>query len=143
MNKNEMDKILGMALAEIEEEKGNITKTTQQTISVYNAQGHLEEDYELARSTLHGAVSAGNTALLKIIELAKESDHPRTFEVAANLIKTMADLSKDLIELQRGMKEVSKPEVNTPTEYSNQYGEKLISTSPAAHLDEMEDENDS
>jgi hypothetical protein len=81
-----------------------------QTIST-SKENDQEDDYQLARSTLRKLIIKGETALDDMIELARNSEHPRTFEVAGQLIKTMSDVSKDLIGLQKQVKDLQdKPE---------------------------------
>lgn len=81
-----------------------------QTIST-SKENDQEDDYQLARSTLRKLILKGETALDDMIELARNSEHPRTFEVAGQLIKTMSDVSKDLIGLQKQVKDLQdKPE---------------------------------
>ena len=81
-----------------------------QTISS-TKENDQEDDYQLARSTLRKLIIKGETALDDMIELARNSEHPRTFEVAGQLIKTMSDVSKDLIGLQKQVKDLQdKPE---------------------------------
>ena len=67
----------------------------------------IEEDYEFQRTTLYGLVSQGQTALANLVSLAEQSQHPRAYEVAGQLMKTTGELAKDLIELQVTMNKVS------------------------------------
>ena len=55
-----------------------------------------EDDYQLARSTLRNLIYKSENTLDDMIELAKNSEHPRTYEVAGQLIKTVSDVAKDL-----------------------------------------------
>lgn len=66
------------------------------------------DDYQLARTTLRRLIRKGEDTLDQIIDLAKNSEHPRTYEVAGQLIKTMSDVSKDLLALQLQIKEIDK-----------------------------------
>ena len=65
-----------------------------------------EDDYQLARSTLRNLIYKSENTLDDMIELAKNSEHPRTYEVAGQLIKTVSDVAKDLIELQKKVKDL-------------------------------------
>jgi len=70
-------------------------------------------DYNRARGTLHDVLSKGSVALDGMLEVAKGSEHPRAYEVVATLMKTMADTSKDLYEIQeksRKIREMDNPE---------------------------------
>ena len=55
----------------------------------------------------------GSTAIDEILFVAKESEHPRAFEVASNFIKNMSELNKDLLQLSKTKKEIEK-DLNTP-----------------------------
>lgn len=80
-------------------------------IPVENLEQDQQDDYELARDTIRKVLIKGEDTLDNMLELAKNSEHPRTYEVAGQLMKTMADLSKDLIGLQKTVKEL-KPKTN-------------------------------
>ena len=61
----------------------------------YQAKGEddIERDYEYQRENFYNLVEKGSTAIDGILELAKESEHPRTYEVAGNLIKQVAEVT--------------------------------------------------
>jgi len=65
-----------------------------------------EDDYQLARQTMRKLLMKGETTLDDLIELSKNSEHPRTYEVAGQFMKTMSDVSKDLLNLQKQVKEL-------------------------------------
>lgn len=65
-----------------------------------------EDDYQLARQTMRKLLLRGDDTLEEIINLAKNSEHPRTYEVAGQLMKTLSDVSKDLLGLQKQVKEL-------------------------------------
>jgi hypothetical protein len=69
-----------------------------------------EDDYLLARNTLRSLIHKSEDTLDQMIELAKNSEHPRTYEVAGQLIKTVSDVAKDLIDLQRKVKDLKQGE---------------------------------
>jgi len=66
-----------------------------------------EDDYQLARATLRKLIIKGEDTLDEMINLAKNSEHPRTYEVAGQLIKTMSDVAKDLLEVQKRVKDLN------------------------------------
>lgn len=75
-----------------------------------------KEDYELSRNTFRSLIRKGNEAIEGINELARQSESPRAYEVLATLMKTVADTTKDLYDLQKKTKElrqVGKKEVDT------------------------------
>ena len=71
------------------------------------------DDYHMARGTLHQLLRQGSTALDGMLEVARGSEHPRAYEVVATLMKTLADTSKDLYEIQeksRKIRDMDNPE---------------------------------
>jgi hypothetical protein len=73
-----------------------------------------EDDYQLARNTLRNLINKSEDTLDQMIELAKNSEHPRTYEVAGQLIKTVSDVAKDLMDLQKKAKELKKDDPDSP-----------------------------
>ena len=70
------------------------------------------DDYEFARSNLYDLINKGSHALEDIIDVAKQSESPRAFEVVTNLLKTMVDANKDLLDLAKKQKELEKRDEN-------------------------------
>jgi hypothetical protein len=64
-------------------------------------------DMETARQNMHHLLQKGNIALDEVINVAIQSQHPQAFEMTAKLIKVMADVNKDLVELQEKRKRLS------------------------------------
>jgi hypothetical protein len=69
-----------------------------------------EDDYQLARTMMRKLIYKGEDALDDAVELAKNSEHPRAYEVAGQMIKTMSDVAKDLLNLQKQAKDLSRKE---------------------------------
>ena len=67
----------------------------------------VEDDAEYARQNLRKLIEKGNVAADHIVEIAKQSEHPRAFEVAANMLKNLADMNKDLMEIQKRKKDLT------------------------------------
>lgn len=70
----------------------------------------FEEDYSQVRSNLKHLVSTGEDAIEGILQVAREGDHPRAYEVVSQLIKTVSEVNKDLIDLHKKTKEIKKEE---------------------------------
>jgi hypothetical protein len=68
----------------------------------------MDADYEYARNNFHLLIEKGNTAIEGILSLAREAENPRSYEVAGQLIKTVSDVTQDLMRLQKNMKELKK-----------------------------------
>jgi hypothetical protein len=76
-------------------------------------------DYEYARRNLYDVIEKGSNALEDIMDIAKQSESPRAFEVVTNLIKTMVDANKDLLELAKKQKELNKEDDTGPSTVNN------------------------
>jgi hypothetical protein len=70
----------------------------------------IEDDFDQARQTLKNLLAKGEQALDGMMDVAKQSDHPRAYEVTGQLIKTVADTAKDLLALQKAKKDIQGPE---------------------------------
>ena len=70
----------------------------------------VKQDYETTRAQLHNLVMKGQEAVDGILDVARASDHPRAYEVAATTIKSVADTADKLIDLQKKMKELDADE---------------------------------
>ena len=77
------------------------------------------DDYEFARSNLYDLINKGSHALEDIIDVAKQSESPRAFEVVTNLLKTMVDANKDLLELAKKQKQLEEPKDDSPKTINN------------------------
>ena len=87
--------------------------TNDKPITVH--QSHTENpDADYSRSNYYNLIEKGNEALEGILEVAKESNHPRAYEVAANMIKNLSDVTEKLMILQRQQKEL-QPKETVPT----------------------------
>lgn len=67
-----------------------------------------DPDADYSRSNYYNLIEKGNEALDGILEVAKESQHPRAYEVAANMIKNLSDVTEKLMILQKQQKELRK-----------------------------------
>ena len=76
-------------------------------------------DYEYSRGNLYSLIEKGQEALNGILEVAQGSDHPREYEVAWQLIKSVGDTTYKLIDLQSKMKELNKEETDSPKTVNN------------------------
>jgi len=67
-------------------------------------------DYEYARQNMYNILERGTDALEEMLEIAKQSESARAFEVVSNLIKTLAETNKDLLDLAKKQKDLVKEE---------------------------------
>ena len=76
------------------------------------ASDEIETDAALARKNIKGLLDKGGAAIDNLLLVAQESEHPRAYEVAANFIKTLGDLNKDLLEIQKQKQSLRPVEIN-------------------------------
>lgn len=80
-------------------------------IQVTETSNKIDDDAEFARCNIRSLIEKGNQAMDQLLHVAKESEHPRAYEVAAGLIKNLSDLNKDLLEIQKRRKDLSPQEL--------------------------------
>jgi predicted house-cleaning noncanonical NTP pyrophosphatase (MazG superfamily) len=74
----------------------------------------IAADYEYSRSNYYKLINAGNEAIEEMLELARETQHPRSFEVLGKLIKDISDVNDRLLKMQKAKKELATEEADTP-----------------------------
>lgn len=77
-------------------------------------QSEIDSDFDFARNNIRELAEKGKIAVDNILQVASATDHPRAYEVAANLLKSMSDINKDLIELQKKKRDLM-PQKEQPT----------------------------
>jgi hypothetical protein len=93
-----------------------------------------KEDYTLARRTFRELITKGNDAIEGISDLAKQSESPRAYEVLATLMKTVADTTKDLYDLQKKTKDLKAEEKMRPQDEQRINVEKAVFVGSTAEL---------
>ena len=79
----------------------------------------IQKDYEYTRANLYSLIEKGQESLNGILELAGESASPRAYEVAGQIIKSVADTTDKLMELQKKVKEVDEDNQKSPNTVTN------------------------
>jgi hypothetical protein len=82
-----------------------------ETTEVVEVKTPVEDDAEFARTNIRELIAKGNSAIDNLLLVANASEHPRAYEVAAGLIKNLADLNKDLLEIQKRKKDLDPTQV--------------------------------
>ena len=84
-----------------------------------NVTNDVEKDYDYTRANLYSLIEKGQETLNGIMELAGESASPRAYEVAGQIIKSVADTTDKLMDLQKKVKEVDEEKVKGPSQVTN------------------------
>ena len=109
----------------LDKEFGIIEKVVPTTMpkiipnTVEVSEDDIENDYKYQRDNFYNLVEKGSDAIDGILELAKEGEHPRAYEVAGNLIKQVAEVTEKLGDLQEKMKRLKEVPDNAPKNVTN------------------------
>lgn len=79
----------------------------------------IEDDYEATRNNLRLILSQGQQALMKALDVANQSEHPRAFEVVGNLMKQLADINQQLLDLHQQKQKLDAPKEGAKKEVTN------------------------
>jgi hypothetical protein len=112
MTDKKIAEAMGMKpIAEIEKENTEIVEAESTEIEVVgdskdnDIYGDALEDLEFVRGNIHGILKHGNASLEDMIDLARQSESPRAFEVAATLMKTLLDANKEFVDVSTKKKD--------------------------------------
>jgi len=124
----ELNKALGVAgdVEILQKEPWNYehNKDTTETLpivieNISNEEDDIEKDYEYQRKQFYNLVEKGSVAIDGILEIAKEGEHPRGYEVAGNLIKQVSEVTEKLGDLQEKMKRLKEVPNTAPKNVTN------------------------
>lgn len=82
---------------------------------------NIDTDYEKTRANLHSLLAQGQEALVYALDVAKQSEHPRAFEVVGNLVKQLADVNHQLLDLTEKRQKLAA----TPKQETGQPGKQI------------------
>ena len=114
--KDILDEIL-----DIEESTAELVEKKPDTLTVKrdDTLEDVDSDYKYQRENFYSLIERGQDAIDGILDVAKNSDHPRAFEVAGNLISQVADVTEKLGKLQSAMKRLKEVPNNAPKNVTN------------------------
>ena len=113
MANNPIDEALG--LGPIEENIPEVVEQKETLPAISDEHGdEMIRDLELARSNIQNIIQQGDSSLQDMIDLAKQSESPRAFEVAATLMKTLLDANRDFIDVSTKKKDYKKEMSQSP-----------------------------
>jgi len=113
-----------------------VSKPTAQVTEITVAKEDLDKDYLTVRSNLKELINKGTSAIDGILNLASETEQPRAYEVLAQLIKTVADTNKDLLDMHNKMKTI-KGEQSQTTNSGNTITNNSIFVGSTAELQKL------
>lgn len=115
---DKLDETFDIEPTEVEVEK--VEKVEKKIENIKSQSEDIKKDYEYTRGNLYSIIEKGQEAIDGILELAQESEMPRAYEVAGQLIKNVADATDKLLTLQQKLKDVNEEkETKGPTTVNN------------------------
>ena len=96
-----------------------VKKESKPIIPSPNENQDIDSDYQYQRENFYNLVERGQDAIQGILDVAQNSDHPRAYEVAGNLIKNVAEVTEKLGDLQEKMKKLKDVPNNAPKNVTN------------------------
>jgi hypothetical protein len=119
-----------------------VVKEENKSVTIHEPDRSADNpDADYSRANYYNLIEKGNEALDGILEVAKESQHPRAYEVAANMIKNLSDVTEKLMILQKQQKELSGPE--QPTQQNISVDKAVFVGSTAELLRQLKNESNS
>ena len=103
---NKLDKTFNITPEVVEEETTVVEREKPDRLT----KDDITRDYEYTRGNLYSIIEKGQEAIDGILEIAQESEMPRAYEVAGQLIKSVSDATDKLLDLQKKVKEVNEEE---------------------------------
>ena len=118
---NSSDNIIDQALGVLDPVETELKKATTKKVVVKPSSNEddIENDYKYQRENFYGLVEKGSQAIEGILELAKEGEHPRAYEVAGNFIKQVAEVTEKLGDLQEKMRKLKEVPNSAPKNVTN------------------------
>ena len=113
-NYEDIDKALNIESSIVE-----VEKSVEKIDIVPSKPDDIRKDYEYTRANLYSLIEKGQEAINGIMELASEGGSPRAYEVAGQLIKSVADTTDKLIDLQKKLKDVQEDSVKVQSNVTN------------------------
>ena len=104
---------------EIIDPKPLVPRPEQALIETTGRDAEIDIDYQYSRENFYSLIERGQDAITGILELAKESEHPRTYEVAGQLIKTVSEVTERLAGLQQQMQFLKEVPDKAPQNVTN------------------------
>jgi len=100
---------------------GEVASMGQEIVPASNkVEENVNYDYDSARNNLHKLLNQGQDALYHALEIAKQSEHPRAFEVVGNLMKQLADTNEQLLALSERKQKLDAPKPGADSQPNKQ-----------------------
>ena len=118
---DKLNEVLNIAeeVLDKKEEKNPLEGANEPPKPVAPENAEVDTDFDTGRNELYKMLEKGNTAIDGILNLAKEGEHPRAYEVAGQLIKTQSEIAQNLLDLQDKLKKIKDVKELGPKNVTN------------------------
>ena len=117
---DKIDKALGVIVDVIPKNKiSDVSRYSGELVYNDEDKEDIDDDYKYQRENFYRLVEQGSAAIDGILELAREGEHPRAYEVAGQLIKNVAEVTEKLGDLQEKMRKLKEVPNNAPKNVTN------------------------
>ena len=116
------------------EPMGKTEVITQNGEVINDSTNKIQDDLEVSRGNLRILLQQGQEALQKSLDVAMQSEHPRAFEVVGNLMKQLADINQQLLDLHQQKQKLDAPKEGSRKEVTNN---NVIFTGSTAELNKL------
>jgi hypothetical protein len=116
------------------EPMGKTEVITQNGEVINDSTNKIQDDFEVSRGNLRILLQQGQEALQKSLDVAMQSEHPRAFEVVGNLMKQLADINQQLLDLHQQKQKLDAPKEGSRKEVTNN---NVIFTGSTAELNKL------
>ena len=106
--KNNLDNAFNITPTEVEVDESDVVVGVDREKPDRLTKDDITKDYEYTRGNLYSIIEKGQEAINGILELAQDSEMPRAYEVAGQLIKSVSDATDKLMDLQKKLKDVEE-----------------------------------
>lgn len=116
-----MAKDINSKLNDVLDISSEIKKETTQVIKKPPQSDNVQTDYKYTRENLYGLVERGQDAIDGILDVCKETENPRAYEVAGQLIKTVGETAEKLLDVQTKLKKLEDENGSVKTQHNHLY----------------------
>jgi hypothetical protein len=116
-----MAKDIDSKLNDVLDISSEIKKETTQVIKKPPQSDNIQTDYKYTRENLYGLVERGQDAIDGILDVCKETENPRAYEVAGQLIKTVGETAEKLLDVQTKLKKLEDENGSVKTQHNHLY----------------------
>jgi len=119
MNNNELDKTFNIESTEITHEVEVESLKPVEVENELDIKKDIRKDYQYSRGNIYSIIEKGQEAINGALEMAQETESPRAYEVTGQLIKSVADATEKLLDIQKKLKDIEEIKDTGPSNVTN------------------------